>query len=463
MSEIEIVRDPDVIAGFTEDASGLVGSPTGVVRPRDLQDVEEAVAYARYNRVPITPAGRFTSTTGAPLAMEGLCVSMTGFDAAPEVDPERGSVIVGAGVVLSDVKAAAADHGLLYAPDPTSEWECSVGGTVLTDASGARTLKYGSTRRYVRRVWGVLGTGESICWSRNEAEKNTAGYGPFRNPVDLLVGSEGTLALVTKVELDLLERPEAYTGMLIFFPDLDGLVQFVLAARGSREVSPRAMELFDAAALEILRPHAGGLAIPSAERATAAVYVEEEHAQDAMEEALTPWLELMEAHGALVDDTLVADAEERVLAIRRLRHSVPATLNERARACRDAGGRKISTDWAVPIHELPGMVHAADRLCREAGVHAWTRYGHIGNGHPHYNMVARDADELTRYLAVSEAMCLEAISRGGTVSAEHGIGKVKRDYLKLQAAPAMLAAMRSVKVAFDPDGVLAPGNLFPNR
>ena len=360
-----------------------------------------------------------------------------------------------------DVKAAAAEHGLLYAPDPTSEWECSVGGTVLTDASGARTLKYGSTRRYVRRIWGVLGTGEAICWSRNDAEKNTAGYAPFRNPVDLLVGSEGTLGLVTRVELDLLARPESYTGMMVFFPTLDELIQFVLAARASSELAPRAMELFDAAALEILRPHAGGLAIPSAERATAAVYVEEEHGHDAMEEALTPWLELMEAHGALVDDTLVADSEERVLAIRRLRHSLPATLNERARACRDDGGRKVSTDWAVPIRELPGMIAAADRLCEEAGVHAWTRYGHIGNGHPHFNLVARNAEELQRYLAVSEAMCREAIARGGTVSAEHGIGKVKRDYLKLQVAPSALAAMRGVKLAFDPDGVLAPGNLFP--
>ena len=221
------------------------------------------------------------------------------------------------------------------------------------------------------------------------------------------------------------------------------------------------MELFDTAALEILRPHAGGLAIPSSERAAAAVYVEEEHGHDEMEETLTPWLELMEAHGALVDDTLVADSEDRVLAIRRLRHSVPATLNERARACRDDGGRKISTDWAVPVPELPAMVAAADRLCGEAGVHAWTRYGHIGNGHPHYNMVARNAEELTRYLAVSEAMCREAISRGGTVSAEHGIGKLKRDYLKLQVAPTALAAMRAVKRTFDPDGVLAPGNLFP--
>jgi glycolate oxidase len=461
MSTIEIVRDPDVVAGFTEDASGLVGSPSGVVRPRDIADVADAVAYGRANGIAITPAGRFTSTTGAPLAMEGLCLSMTGLDSAPEVDPERGSVIVGAGVVLSDVKAAAAEHGLLYAPDPTSEWECSVGGTVLTDASGARTLKYGATRRYVRRIWGVLGTGESICWSRNEAEKNTAGYAPFRNPVDLLVGSEGTLAVVTRVELDLLPRPQGYTGIVIFFPTLQQLLGFVLAARASKALSPRAMELFDTAALEILRPHAGGLAIPSSERAAAAVYVEEEHGHDEMEETLTPWLELMEAHGALVDDTLVADSEDRVLAIRRLRHSVPATLNERARACRDDGGRKISTDWAVPVPELPAMVAAADRLCGEAGVHAWTRYGHIGNGHPHYNMVARNAEELTRYLAVSEAMCREAISRGGTVSAEHGIGKLKRDYLKLQVAPTALAAMRAVKRTFDPDGVLAPGNLFP--
>jgi len=460
MEESKIVRDPDVLSGFTEDASGLVGSPAGVVRPRDAADVVDAVAYARDRTLAITPAGRFTSTTGAPLAMEGLCLSMAGLDRAPEVDPERGSVIVGAGVVLSDVKRAAADHGLLYPPDPTSEWECSVGGTVLTDASGARTLKYGATRPYVRRLWAVLGTGESICWSRNGAEKNAAGFAPFRNPVDLLVGSEGTLGVVTQVELNLVARPEAYTGVMIFFPSLEEVARFVVAARASNTLAPRAMELFDTEALEILRPHASGLAIPQADRAGAALYVEEEHGRDGMEEMLTPWLELMEAHGALVDDTLVADSEERVLAIRRLRHSVPATLNERARGFRDAGGRKVSTDWAVPISELPAMMAVADQLCVDAGVHAWTRYGHVGSGHPHYNMVARDPEELERYLTVAKNMCAEAIRRGGTVSAEHGIGKVKREYFAMQVSPQVLGAMRAVKRAFDPAGILAPGNLF---
>jgi FAD/FMN-containing dehydrogenase len=461
MDAVEVVRDPDVVAGFTEDASGLVGTPSGVIRPRDAADVAEAVAWAHAHGTPITPAGRFTSTTGAPLAMEGLCLSMVGLGEAPEVDPERGSVVVGAGVVLSEVKEAAAQHGLLYPPDPTSEFECSVGGTVLTDASGARTLKYGATRPYVRRIWAVLGTGESVCWSRNEAEKNAAGYAPFRNPVDLLVGSEGTLGVVTRVELDLVAQPEAATGMMIFFGDLAAAVQFVVAARADRGLSPRAMELFDEAALEILRPHAGGLVIPDVDRASAALYVEQEHGHDAMEEALEPWLGLMATHGALVDDTLVADSEDRVLAIRRLRHSVPSTLNERARACRDDGGRKVSTDWAVPVHEIPAMVATADRLCQEAGVHAWTRYGHIGSGHPHYNLVARNAEELARYTGVAHAMCREAIARGGTVSAEHGIGKIKRDFFALQVAPIVLNAMRAVKRTFDPKGILAPGNLFP--
>ena len=456
---MEVVTDPDVLAGFREDASGLVGNPEGVVRPRDAADVAEAVRQCRSDGTPLTAAGRFTSTTGAPLAMEGLCIAMAGLGDTLDVDPERGTVIADAGLVLADVKAAAREHGLLYPPDPTSEFECSVGGTVLTDASGARTLKYGATRPWVRRIWAVLGTGEEIVWTRSGAEKNAAGYAPFRNPVDVLVGSEGTLGLVTRVELDLIRQPEEFTGAFVFFRDLEDALRFVVSSRRSPTVDPRAMELFDGAALEILRPDAGALAIPA--EAGSAIYLEQEHGRGGAADALEPWLEMLEDGRALVDDTLVADSEERVLAMRRLRHSVPATLNERARRCRDAGGRKVSTDWAVPLSELKGMMAAADALCAQHGVHAWTRYGHVGSGHPHYNMVARDADELSRYLAVAHAMCREAVARGGTVSAEHGIGKVKRDFFALQVPPPVLAAMRAVKATLDPDGILAPGNLFP--
>ncbi|MEC9071484.1 MAG: FAD-binding oxidoreductase, partial [Myxococcota bacterium] len=304
MAGVNIVTDPEIVNGFTEDASGLVGSPEGVIRPRDSGDIVEAVRHCRDRGIPLTPSGRFTSTTGAPLAMEGLCLAMGGFGDGIDIDPERGTAIVDSGAIVSEVKDAARAHGLLYPPDPTSEFECSIGGTILTDASGARTLKYGATRRYVRRIWAVLGTGEEVCWSRNETEKNAAGYAPFRNPVDLLVGSEGTLGIVTRAELDLLPMPDDYTGALLFFEDLDATVRFVTSARSSAAVSPRAMELFDAAALEILRPHADNLEIPAA--AGCALYIEQEHPLDGMEEALGAWLELMEGEGALVDDTLIA-------------------------------------------------------------------------------------------------------------------------------------------------------------
>ena len=156
----------------------------------------------------------------------------------------------------------------------------------------------------------------------------------------------------------------------------------------------------------------------------------------------------------------MADDPTRQAELRSLRHAVPATLNEEGRGYEKDGGRKISTDWAVPFADLPGFVEACDRRLAEAGVERVYRYGHVGNGHPHYNLLVRDDDEKRRADAVVAWMCAEACRRGGTITAEHGMGKVKLHYAKDRFDPLTLAAMKAVKDQFDPQGLLAPGNLF---
>jgi glycolate oxidase len=176
--------------------------------------------------------------------------------------------------------------------------------------------------------------------------------------------------------------------------------------------------------------------------------------------ALDEWLALAERNGAIVDDVQVFDGDSALRDARKMRHAIPATMNERGSARKKHGGRKVSTDWAVPYRKLPDAIAAARRFVDSAGLAQPVIYGHAGNGHPHENFIAHDADELTRIEVAVEGTLRHVLTLGGTVSAEHGIGKVKRRWLPLQATPVQIGVMRAVKRELDPHGLLAPGNIL---
>jgi FAD/FMN-containing dehydrogenase len=236
---------------------------------------------------------------------------------------------------------------------------------------------------------------------------------------------------------------------------LGGAGDAARAAEG--QLNPRCLEYLDAAAFAIARDHVGGTWGAGAE---GYVYVEEESFGDA-EPALDAWLELAERHGALSDNIQVFDGEGPLREARRMRHAVPATLNERAARYRAAGGRKVSTDWAVPYPRLAEALRLAAETARAHGVEVAAVFGHAGNGHPHTHFVARDAAELARVEDAVDATLRAVLAMGGTVAAEHGIGKVKRRWLPLQLSGVQLDAMRALKHALDPHGLLGPGNVFP--
>jgi len=184
------------------------------------------------------------------------------------------------------------------------------------------------------------------------------------------------------------------------------------------------------------------------------VYVEQE------DESLDQWLALSEEHHAQADEVRVFDGEQALATARRIRHAVPATMNERGSGHRHAGGRKVSTDWAVPYRRLHEAITMSRELARQAGIAQAVTYGHAGNGHPHQNYIARNVEELEAIERVVEETLRSVVAMGGTVSAEHGIGKLKRRWLPLQLSPIELGVMRSVKRELDPLGILAPGNIF---
>ena len=456
---MHLTRDESVRLTFARDVSGLEMIPDAVARPTTEHEVVDVLRQAHADRTPVTCAGGQTSTTGASINDKGIALGLRGLDGMIDLDEDNLAVRVRAGTWLGELKRTLAARGLLFPTDPTSEDDVTIGGAVACNASGARSLRYGPMRPHVRALRVALANGEVIDVRRTGLEKNTAGYAIAQEPVDWFVGSEGTLGVVLEAELALEPLPRRVTGLGIPFATERDALAFVVEARESRLLSPRCLEFFDERALAIARAARGDERW--AANASALVYAEESAVNDDDEEPpLDAWLALAARHRAVEDDVLAFDSESALRDARHMRHAVPATMNERGASFRAAGGRKVSTDWAVPYRRLHEAIDAARRLADEAGIEQAVTYGHAGNGHPHQNFVARDAAELERIEGVVEATLRNVIALGGTVSAEHGIGKIKRRWLPLQLHPRQLAIMRAVKRELDPLGILAPGNIF---
>ena len=449
--------DLGVRQSFARDASGLELVPDAVARPTTEAEVLEVLRQARADARSVTPAGGQTSTTGASITDGAVLLSLRGLGEVGEIDRERLTIRVQSGVNLGDLKRRLAAEGLLFAPDPTSEDDVTVGGAIACNASGARSLLYGATRSHVVALRVALADGRVHELRRSRLEKNTVGYQPVHEPVDWFIGSEGTLGVILEAELSLLPLPATVTGLAIPFSREADALEFVVASRSSTEVSARCIEFFDAAALIVARSATETASWSNG--AGALVYVEQAGAEGS-DVPLDRWLALGERFGATEADILVYEGEAALREARRLRHAVPATMNERGARYRAVGGRKVSTDWAVPYRRLADAIAEARRLAAGAGVEQAVIYGHAGNGHPHQNFIARDASELARIEKVVEDTLHHVVARGGTVAAEHGIGKLKRRWLSLQLSPMQLGVMRAMKRELDPTGMLAPGNLF---
>lgn len=451
-----VSSDAGVREAYETDASGVHLRPDLVARPDGAEDVVELVRRAAMDRMPITCAGAQTSTTASSITDKGLLLSLRGLNRIGEVDREARTIRVGPGALVGEIKRTAAAAGLLFAPDPTSEEESTIGGAIACNASGARTYKYGATRKHVRSLSVVLASGETQEFRRSELEKNTVGYAFAHDPIDWFIGSEGTLGIIVEAELSLLPLPAHVVGLAIPFRAEADALRFVVMARESSLVAPRCIEFFDSLALEIARASDQTSRWPTG--SSSMVYVEEEIIGD-LEPALQRWIDLIAEISADLEP-LVFDGESQLREARRIRHSVPATMNERGGKHRSAGGRKISTDWAVPYRKLDTAISAARALTAARGLEQAVIYGHAGNGHPHQNFLARDAGELATIEGVIEETLKVVLSMGGTVAAEHGIGKIKRRWLALQMNPLQISMMMVVKRELDPNGILAPGNIL---
>jgi FAD/FMN-containing dehydrogenase len=458
------ITDPDILAGYLTDASNTRGAAEALLRPRSAEEAAEMLAWCQARGIPLTVTARRTSTTGGPVPDGGWLLSTELLQRVHALDDVEG------GVLLGEHQTRVEAAGAAFPPDPTSRHECSIGAAIACNASGARSFLYGPTRSWVEWLEVVTPTGELLRCDRSTpipaawpaprwaepAVKTAAGYTPAQNLLDLMIGQEGTLGLITRAGLRLAPAPAGVMSLMAFFEHTAEVVAFVEAARAGAPrargaparpgpLQPRSIEYFDGRALELVR--ARGPALPP--RAHHAVWIEAEHGGAP---PLDAWWAALDAHGALMDDVLLADDAPGQARLHAVRHAVPAGVNEQV--VRN-GMPKIGTDFAVPdaaLAEVMALYEAVElpAIC----------FGHIGDNHLHLNLLPRTAAELAEARAAYRRLAHAAVALGGTVSAEHGIGRVKKALLADMVGPDVLASFRALKAAVDPAWILGRGALL---
>ena len=499
-------------AQYLSDESRLSAARIDVLHfPETADDVAAAVRAAVAAGHRVTVSGARTGIAGAAVPVEAEeVISLERVRPRPVVrraSDGRWCARVGAGTSLADL-ADALDHGLcdypggkperpLFYPVDSTEVSAQLGGTIATNASGARTLHYGPTRRWVRALKLVTADGRLLELERGQVRaeggrlryvredgtgadlrvpdlplpetKHTAGYylkGDV-DAVDLFIGSEGTLAIVAEADLWLAEKPPNRLFLTQFVPDGPTAARLAAACRHQEAFTPIALEYIGPRAMALLRTM--GRQTPAylevsrlPEHARAVVYVElpfgTEAELDAVHEALCG---LLREAGLDPAHSWAGFTENDMQEMKRLRHAVPETVNTIIghRKADVPALHKVGTDMAVPLASIGRMLALYERRLEECGLE-FVIFGHVGDGHLHVNILPRTAAELEEAEGLYVEFAREAVRLGGSVAAEHGIGRIKRKFLPIQFGPDELEAMRAVKRSLDPAGTLNPGVLF---
>jgi FAD/FMN-containing dehydrogenase len=442
------------------DASGYTGTADRVLLPAQETEIADILRDAERSDIPVTLSGAGTGVTGGRVPQGGWVISLERFNT---IGINSGFATCGAGVLLRDLQSAAAPTRQFYAPDPT-EWGAALGGTIATNASGSRSFRYGDTRRHVRALRVILANGETLALRRGEkipfevpalpspeTTKNTAGYflRPDMDYLDLFIGSEGTLGVVTQAELTLLPSPEELFTGVVFFNSDDPALDAVDAWRPVAGL--RMLEYLDAGSIDLLRTRFPE--IPS--EARAALLIEQE--VNPREDAEEAWIERLEASGALLEASWFATSAADRERFRKFRHAVPEAVND---LIRRNNLTKMGSDFAVPIAQNRAMLRIYREALEREFPGQYVIFGHIGDAHLHANILPSNASEWQRAKQLMLEFARRAVELGGTVSAEHGLGKRKKDLLPIQFTPDQIAAMQTVKTRLDPRGLLGRGTLF---
>lgn len=442
----KLIDDPDQFGPYSEDWSfSRPVAPDMVVRAETVADVQAVFRAATKHGVPVTPRGLGTGKSGGSVPLHGgIVLSLERMNRMKEVSKTDMIAVAEPGIITKSFMHAVEAEGLFYPPDPNSLEICSLGGNVACNAGGPRALKYGVTKNYVLAVEVVIPSGEVLRFGKGTL-KHVTGY----DLTALMVGSEGTLGVITEITTRLIPIPGAVTTALVTFPDL-GRASHAITAIFAAGVVPRTLEFLDDYALGALREKTPGR-FPDNAGALLILETDGPSVERSMED-LERAASVCMSHGAL--DVLVAQDAAQREKMWEPRRMLSVTLSETA-------PRKISEDIVVPRSLIPKMLEGAKRIGQEHKIGLAT-YGHAGDGNLHVNLLfAEDAQDRADR-AVREVMEL-TVSLGGTISGEHGVGLTKREFLSLEHSAPLIELQKSVKKVFDPAGILNPGKIFPSR
>ena len=427
------------------DNSRRHAQPDAVALPRDAAQVQALVRACRQHHVPVVARGRGTNTTGAAVPVAGgVVVSFERMDQVVDVRPGDRCAVVQPGVLNGDLQRALAPHGLFWPPDPTSADYSTVGGNLACNAGGPRAVKYGASRDNVLALAAVTGAGELVrCGAATT--KGATGYDLQR----LLVGSEGTLALVVEATLRLTPLPHARRLMRALYRDV-GAAAAAVARLMAQPVTPSMLEFMDGDCVRLARD-VGGAELPGS--AGALLMIE----ADGDEATLAHAVDVLAAAAAGEGLLLIDDADDEAGRAR-----LWAARKALSPALRTLAPGKINEDVVVPVSRIPALVDGVRGIARDVQLPIVT-FGHAGNGNLHVNILydPADANATARAHAALSRVFALTLSVGGTLSGEHGIGLAKRDFMADAIDASTLALMRQVKSVFDPDGILNPGKLLP--
>lgn len=441
-----LVGEAHVVTGeaaqdYTHDATFMEHDLLAVVRPAGTEEVAAVVAACHRTRTSLVARGSGTSLVGGPVPLEGGVVLSLDRLTRLEIDAANTVAVAGAGVITGQLDQAANAQGLMYPPDPASIDMCSIGGNIACNSGGMRCVKYGVTADYVTGLTVVLADG-SVLRLGGKLRKRSSGY----RLMQLFVGSEGTLGIVTEAIVKLVPLPRHRATAMVGFRSLEEAGAAVARALGSGHF-PAAIELLDRNSMELV----AHMLPPGFEPGLEAVLVVELDGND-QEHVAVDLLTMVEVLDG-VDNRIAQSSLERERLWQARREYGKVLMAQRE--------NHFAEDVAVPVAAIPEMLRRVGEIAEDTGVRICT-VGHAGDGNLHPSLLFSD-EQRPRVGEVASRIFRAALDLGGSVSAEHGLGALKRDYAELEHGPLAISLMRGLKGLLDPDGILNPHKVFPEQ
>ncbi len=443
LSAGSIITDSDTLTECAKDTSQFEFSPELVVRAQNTGDIQTLMRLANTHRFPVTPRGGGSGLAGGCLpTCGGVVLLMDGLDKIIEIDRKNLIMRVEPGVISEEVRKAADHAGLFYPPDPAGMDQSTIGGNAATDAGGPACVKYGTTRDYILGLEAVLPDGELIT-TGVETRKGVVGY----DLTNLLVGSEGTLGIITSLILKLVPKPAAVKTMMCVFEDMVSAMNGVAAIMGEGYL-PSAIEFLDHRCLKLigdLLPFSLNHPKPSV------LIIEVDGPRRQVDDDIQAIIDIAKRESAI--ETLMARTDEEREKIWAIRRSVSLRIHDYAKIY-------IPEDIVVPITAIAELVDALPAYEEKYEFEVFA-FGHAGDGNIHLNITSQQPEKEALTWQGTQALLELTLRLQGTISGEHGIGLAKRDYISMELSKTSMELQKRIKRLFDPNQVLNPGKLFP--